>query len=76
MTDPAIAEDLKKLRFSDEKINFKEILRETNDELISIIHSLLEFNPFMRKKPEEYLEMDLFKPWRKKYPELLVPPSE
>ena len=35
---------------------------------------MLEFNPFFRKKPEEYLQMDIFEPWRTKYPELLVPP--
>lgn len=35
---------------------------------------MLEFNPFLRKKPEEYLQMDLFEPWRQIFPELLVPP--
>lgn len=35
---------------------------------------MLEFNPFLRKKPEEYIQMDIFKPWREKFPELLVPP--
>ena len=35
---------------------------------------MLEFNPFFRKKPEQYLQMQIFEPWRIKYPELLVPP--
>ena len=42
--------------------------------MIAILQSMLEFNPFFRKKPEEYLQMDIFEPWRTKYPELLVPP--
>ena len=44
--------------------------------MITILQSMLEFNPFFRKKPEEYLEMDLFKALREKHPEMLVPPSK
>ena len=36
---------------------------------------MLEFNPYMRKKPEELLQMDIFKSMRKTYPELLKSPS-
>ena len=36
---------------------------------------MLEFNPFFRKRPEEYLSLKLFDPWVAKYPELLVPPT-
>ena len=35
---------------------------------------MLEFNPFFRKKPEEYLQMEIFEAWRTEYPELLLPP--
>ena len=56
------------------KINFHETFPETDDGLIAMLHSMLEFNPYFRKKPEEYLQSDFFEPWRKQYPELLVPP--
>ena len=36
---------------------------------------MLEFNPYFRMKPEELLKMQLFDPWKAKYPELLVPPQ-
>ena len=42
--------------------------------MISILESMLEFNPHFRKKPEELLSLKLFKKWKAKYPELLVPP--
>ena len=57
------------------KINFQESFPKSDNELIAILQSMLEFNPFFRKKPEEYLQSDLFKPWRAKYPEMLVPPT-
>lgn len=46
----------------------------TNNDLISILQSMLEFNPYYRKKPEEYLMLEIFDPWKAKYPEFLVPP--
>lgn len=36
---------------------------------------MLEFNPYFRKKPEDYLRMELFDPWKAKFPELMVPPQ-
>ena len=74
VTDSDDALKLEKVDSSPNKINFKEIFPETHDDLIAILQSMLEFNPFFRKKPEEYLQMEIFEPWRTEYPELLVPP--
>ena len=41
-----------------------------------MLQSMLEFNPFFRKKPEEYLKLDVFKSLRTNNPEMLVPPPE
>ena len=44
--------------------------------MIIMLQSMLEFNPYFRKKPKEYLQMGIFETLRKKNPDMLVPPSE
>ena len=36
---------------------------------------MLEVNPMLRKKPEDYLSLSMFDPYKKKFPELLLPPD-
>ena len=57
-------------------MNFKESFPTTDNELITMLQSMLEFNPFFRKKPEEYLQMEIFESLRAKHPEMLVAPSK
>ena len=37
---------------------------------------MLEFNPYFRKKPIDFLKMDIFAKLREKYPEFLKAPSQ
>ena len=68
MTDPDVAAELEKLTFTQNKMNFKESFRTTNNDMIIMLQSMLEFNPFFRMKPEEYLQLDIFKTLRRKNP--------
>ena len=76
VTDQDTADALENINLTQNKSNFKESFPNSDDGLISMLQSMLEFNPFFRKKPEEYLQADLFEPWRKMFPELLVAPSK
>ena len=76
ITDPEVAVALENDKTLGDKTNFKDRFPTAHDGMIAMLQSMLEFNPFFRKKPEEYLKSALFEPWRKKYPELLVPPSD
>ena len=76
VTDPDVAEILEKIYSTKNKMNFKESFPAAENDLITMLQSMLEFNPFFRKKPEEYLQMEIFESLRAKYPEMLVAPSK
>ena len=76
VTDPVVSEHLSAIQKSQNKINFEESFPTTENDLTIMLQSMLEFNPFFRKKPEEYLKLDVFKSLRTNNPEMLVPPSK
>jgi len=55
VTDQDTADALENIKSTQNKTDFKESFPNADNELISMLQSMLEFNPFFRKKPEEYL---------------------
>ena len=58
------------------KVDWKSLFPLTNDDLITVLESTLEFNPYLRKKPEDLLKLDIFAELREEKPESLnLPPN-
>lgn len=76
ITDPDVADQLESMNQNPHKTEFKKIFPDTHNDLIEVLQSMLEFNPFLRKNPEELLRLEKFEIMKQKYPELLVPPTE
>ena len=57
VTDRDIADSLKQLhdQGNPDKVDWKSRFPLTNDGLITVLKGLLEFNPYLRKKPEDLL---------------------
>ena len=55
VTDRDVADFLKQIQGNPDKVDWNSLFPLTNDDLITVLKSLLQFNPYLRKKPEDLL---------------------
>ena len=60
VSNASAAEVLSKLDFNPNKINLRKTFPGTHKDLITILKSMLEVNPYFRKRPEELLGLEIF----------------